>query len=113
METQPNLPLRSANANQLTVDGIKQDWSIRKNGSEGERIHSFVPNISDSLMFDILNFARKFEREAYDKGLLAGTDSSSAALLQQIANLRDKLSAVEAHNEFLAQTLEDSTHGIN
>jgi uncharacterized protein YlaN (UPF0358 family) len=62
------IKLQSANMHQVTVKDQKQDWLIRQNMTNVV-LDTFPANMTDEQMFKIMDFARKFELEAFNAGI--------------------------------------------
>lgn len=112
MITEDLVPLANANAHQLTVKGVKQDWLIRENISDQE-LATLNARISDEDMFAILHFARKYELAALNAGIAFQKDKQNKALNEQIARLLGERAAMIEHNEQLAVTVDRLTRGEN
>lgn len=112
MTTEDLIPLANANAHQLTVKGVKQDWLIRENISDQE-LGTFSARISDEDMFAILNFARKYELAAFNAGVAFQREKQNKALTEQVARLLGERAAMIEHNEQLAVTVDRLTRGEN
>ncbi len=97
------LPLQAANAFQLTEKGRKLDWLVRKNIT-GETLASLPANISDQAMMASLNFARKYELEAFNIGIRFQKGKQNALMKEHINTLIEE-------NERLAGLLEFHTKG--
>lgn len=61
------LDLYTSYCKQLTNKGKKADWILfNKNDEE---IHRFPPTHTESQIFEMLDFAKKFEEIAFNKGI--------------------------------------------
>ena len=103
------LRLASANVNQLTINGLKQEWNVRENIT-GDNLGSFPSNIDDKTMFKILNFAKKYELEAFNIGINFEKGKSNDVLMDRINRLQGEITSLKAHNGALAQHLEEFTN---
>lgn len=110
--TQDLVPLANANAHQLTVKGVKQDWLVRENITD-EELATFNARISDEDMFAILNFARKYELAALNAGIAFQKDKQNVLLQEHNARLAGQLEAMIEHNEQLAAAVDRLTRGEN
>lgn len=100
------LTLSSANAFQLNASGKKSDWDIRRNITN-ESLIKLSSSISDNEIFKILNFARKFELEAFNIGIKFQKDKQNVYLMAQIADKDSLIADLLAENERLATILEN------
>ena len=105
------IPLQSANATQLTNRGKKSDWKVRENITMKD-LKTFPPNINDSLMFDIMNFGKKFELEAFNKGIEFQKKNQNGLLISNIKQLESQIKELTTHNERLSQALENEMNGV-
>ena len=98
------IPIANANANQITSDGVKGDWTIRENITDRE-LATFNGRISDEDMFNILAFARKYELEAFNAGINFQKDKQN----EQVERLISERNAIIVSNEQLSATVERLT----
>tara|TARA_R110000851_G_C13102760_1_gene569230 strand:- start:13744 stop:14115 length:372 start_codon:yes stop_codon:yes gene_type:complete len=105
-----NLPelidIQSAHVTQLANNGVKGDWKVKKNIT-GETLATFPPNISDKLMFGILNFAKKYELIAFNAGISFQKEKQNELLLAKIDELKRLGLELASENERLATILEN------
>jgi len=81
------IDLQSAHVTQISTDADgKGDWHVKKNIT-GEHLHTFPPNINDTLMFNILNFAKRFELIAFNAGIKFQKTKQNEYLQAQINEL--------------------------
>ena len=105
-EVPPDLiHLQNAHVTQLAQDGVKGDWFVRKNITN-EDLHTFPPLIADDLMFNILNFARKFELTAFNEGIKFQKNKQNKYLMAQLEESKLLNIAIKEENERLANILE-------
>ena len=99
------IPLQHANAYQEDGANGKTDWLIRENQTN-RPLFELDKTIRDEQIFQILDFARKYELEAFNKGIEFQKKQSNKPLLDEIKYLREQLEAVTKHDEMLANKLE-------
>lgn len=100
------IDLQAANVTQLTHNGVKTNWTVKKNIT-GETLHTFPPNISDTLMFNILNFAKQYELIALNAGIDFQKKKQNEYLKAQINELVGVNNELAAENVRLAGILEN------
>jgi len=107
MAEQPELiDLQTSHVTQNTNGAVKSDWTVRKNVT-GEAIHSFPPVINDALMFNILNFAKKYELIAFNAGINFQKEKQNEYLKAQIDELAGVNNELGIENVRLATILEN------
>lgn len=99
------IELQSANVQQLTSEGIKGDWVVRKNIT-GESLHSFKP-LPDTVMTEVLNFARHYELKAFNIGIDFQKKKNNAVLEDKIRILTAVNKELADENIRLATLLEN------
>lgn len=102
------IKLANANVTQHTNDGDKTDWKIRANIT-GELLGSLPKNLTSAQVFNILHFARKFELEAFNKGIAFGKQEYKNAYDNTMAQYKETLSKAAIENERLADALDKET----
>ena len=98
--------LQSSHVTQNTIRSVKSDWMVRRNIT-GDAIHSFPPSINDALMFDVLNFAKKYELIAFNAGINFQKEKQNEYLKAQIDELAGVNNELGAENVRLASILEN------
>lgn len=99
------IDLQSANATQLSANGVKSDWKINKNVS-GAILQTFPSTVSDELLFSILDFARKYELIAFNEGINFQKGKENEVLAATVAELQQANAFLIAENSRLADALE-------
>ena len=97
--------LQSANATQLSDNGVKSEWKINKNVT-GEILQAFPATVTDELMFMFLDFARKYELIAFNKGISFQKGKENEVLAAAITELQQANTFLMAENTRLADALE-------
>jgi len=105
MNTTELIALQSANANQNTGNGIKSSWKIKENVT-GDVLCEFPAIVSDQLMFQILDFARKHELIALNEGIKFQKNKQNKAFANDIEHLKTINKQLAEENERLANILE-------
>jgi hypothetical protein len=100
------IDLQASNVTQLSNNGVKGDWTVKKNIT-GEPLHVFPSVISDKLMFEVLNFAKKYELIAFNEGIKFQKTKQNAFLLAQVKELEAVNNEIAAENIRLATILEN------
>lgn len=110
MTTKDVVPLANANAQQLTHNGVKGDWTIRENITDRE-LATFPARISDEDMFAVLRFAREFELAAFNAGVAFQRDKQNTAHRAELDRMVSEREAMIERNNVLAETVERLTRG--
>lgn len=105
MDNKDLIDLQNCNAYQQTNDGNKTDWIIRKNIT-GEELAKFPLNVSDKLMFSIMDFAKKYELIALNAGIQFQKGRQDESLTQENIALKQNLKAATDRTEQLSNILE-------
>ena len=106
------IKLQNSHVTQHTNGHIKSDWSLEANQTD-EKLALFDKTFSEKQMFDILDFARKYELIAFNEGIKFGKSKSHEVFIPKIKILEDRIEFMKAENERLALALENlyiSTH---
>lgn len=99
------IDLQAANITQVSKDGVKGDWKVKKNIT-GELLGTFSSNISDVGIRQVLNFAKKFEIIAFNEGVKLQKTRQNELLRANITELEAVNTALGAENIRLAGILE-------
>ena len=100
------IDLQSAHVTQTTEQGVRSDWNVKKNIT-GEVLHVFPPSISDTLMFEVLNFAKKYELLAFNEGINFQKGKQNEFLSAQITELVGVNRELGAENVRVTTILEN------
>jgi len=106
IDTHEYIDLQSANVQQNTTDGIKTNWIVKKNIS-GEKLGEFPNTIPDDVMFQILDFSRKYELIAFNAGIAFQKGKQNKVLKEQIEILKKANAELANENERLSGILEE------
>lgn len=99
------IELQTAHVNQYTISGVRGDWFVEKNITN-ERLHTFSPLITDEEMSSIMDFARKYELEAFNIGIKFQKQKQNKLLIEQIDQLKKTITELANENDRLAIILE-------
>lgn len=86
-------------------NGTKSDWLVRKNIS-GETLCSLPSSVSDKAMFALIDFTKKYELIAFNKGIEFQKGKQNTLLNREITDLKSAYLSLQAHNDYLADSLE-------
>lgn len=108
--TKEYIKLQTAHCTQHTNEGLKGDWKVEENETN-DNLFVFPPNISDELMFQIMNFARKYELDAFNAGINFQKGKQNAVLQQIINEQKAVIEALGHDNNRLAEVIDKQTKG--
>lgn len=108
--TKELIKLQSAHCTQHTSEGVKSDWKVEENATN-DNLFVFPPNISDELMFQIMNFARKYELDAFNAGIQFQKGKQNEVLQQTINEQLAVIEALGHDNNRLAESIDKHTKG--
>ena len=103
------IDLQSANLAQLTKHGVKGNWDLKKNVT-GEVLYVLPSKLSDQEAYSFLLFSRKYELEAFNKGIKFQKNKQNQLLTQRIKELEKLAIDLKNHNDYLANALELRTN---
>lgn len=101
--------LAHAHVNQTTIKGEKTDWSVEANKTN-KQLAVLPKSLTDAEVFSILDFARKYELEAFNTGIVFGKEKQLKTDEDRITDLETKLRLAGAENERLAEALDIITN---
>jgi len=99
----PDLTLQGAYANQFTRDGVRGDYNLIS--SKQEPLGQWPKKLNDAEVFQLLEFARGFELEAYDLGVKEERDRATAYINEMKRRHENLLAEIRRENERLAEKL--------
>lgn len=101
------IDLQSAHMTQHTTDGhTKTDWSVEKNITN-EQIFVMPKRLTDKEVFAFMNFAKKYELIAFNKGISFQKDRQNELLVATIKELQINNKGLAEENIRLASILEN------
>ena len=107
IESFPELiDLQSANITQISKDGVKGEWKVKKNIT-GETLGVLSSKITDKDVRQVLNFAKKFELIAFNEGIKLQKTRQNELLTAQIKELNAVNNELGDENIRLATLLEN------
>lgn len=98
------IPLAIAHVNQYTTSKGKSQWEVQENETN-ELLAKLPSNFTDSEMFEVLHFARKYELNALDIGMKHMHKELISRFEIEKANLLKVINDLEAANSRLAEKL--------
>lgn len=105
------IPLAHAHVTQHTSGNKRTEWSVQEN--ETDKVLGELPErLTELEIFSILNFARKYELEAFNKGIEFGKEVYKQTFNSEISQLRENLRLARHENERLAEAIEILTNNI-
>jgi len=106
------LDIATSHVTQHTSGHIKSDWSVELNETD-EKIHIFPKHFSDNEIFDIMDFAKKYELEAFNKGIKFGKRKTIKIYQEKLDEATARMKYMAQENERLANALEQIYHNVN
>jgi len=100
--------LQHSHITQHTKNGIKGEWMIKKNET-CEVLQVLPAYITDADMFIIINFAKKYELDAFNAGITLQKDKQNVFLKAQVEELKNSIYQLSVENERLATILDKTT----
>lgn len=97
---EPLIDLQAAHINQQSNGESKTPWSVQKNVTN-EELFELPGNLSESEIFTIMKFARKFELTAFNTGIQFGKETTK----KEVNGLREVIAGLETSNTKLAEKL--------
>ena len=101
------IQLQSAHITQYDTS-VKSDWVVEENITN-KVIQRFPGNISDNLMFTILNFARKYELKAFNAGIKFQKTKQNELLHEKVTQMQKIIDNFATENERLSYIIEIQT----
>jgi len=102
------IKLQSSHITQFSNNGIKTDWMIRENISSKE-MYKLPKILNEQEVFGIIDFARKYELCAFNKGIAFQKTKQNLLFLAQIKDLEKLIIGLKEHNHYLADALDKAT----
>ena len=109
------IKLENAHVTQHINGAIKSEWSLEANSSD-EKLWGFPSTFTEKQMFGVLDFARKYELEAWNAGIKFGKQKTLEVYNPKIKFIEEQIEYMKKENEKLANALENSymnTHEEN
>lgn len=98
------IKLQHSHATQITNGHERSDWSIEANHTN-EQLAIFPSTLTETQMFSILDFAKKYELEAWNQGIKFGSKKTSEVWDKKVKKLQESIDLMRAENERLAEAL--------
>jgi len=107
------LDLASCHITQHTNNNEKTDWSVQLNETN-EEIFKLSKKLNENEVFGIIDFAKKYELEAFNKGIKFQKDKQNKVLKDTIDKQLQLINTLKSENERLATILDKRIKdGIN
>ena len=90
---------------QNTSGHIKTEWKVNLNGTE-TTIQTFPSHFTENEIFAIMDFAKKYELEAFNKGVRFGNKNTVDAYEAKLDAKNNIINKLEMENERLAEALD-------
>lgn len=99
------IPLQSLHVTQHNNGGVKSDWSVEENITN-DRLHTLPARLNEAEVFSITKFAKKYELEAFNKGIDFQKTKQNEYLKSVIKELQFNNDNLAKENVRLANILE-------
>ena len=109
-ELTPLIDLATAHVTQLTKHGKKSKWFVRKNITS-EDLATLRSTFNEGEVFEILDFARKFELIAFNAGIQFQKKLSNAYYKKLLDGHKRVINELTTANTKLADKLKDIIGG--
>ena len=104
-QPQDMIDLANAHMTQHTNGAVKSPWSIEANITDAP-LGKFPAEYSEGQMFQILDFAKKYELEAFNTGVQYGKQIANGVLEPKIEQLLKRIETMKDENERISAALE-------
>jgi len=108
---QPDLALATVHTTQLTNNNTKSDWSLQLNGTN-EEIFTLPKALTDSQVFSIIDFVKKYELIAFNEGIMFQKGKQNEVLKNEIDEHMNIRSLLEEENARLSSVVETLSTGV-
>ncbi len=99
------IPLQASHVTQGTSGHIKTAWSVQLNGTE-DKILELPSTYSEDEIFHIMDFAKKYELEAFNIGINFAKRQGNAYMKDITDKQLNIIKALKSDNDRLASALE-------
>ena len=104
------LELATSHVTQHTTNNGKTDWSVQLNETDKE-IFTLPKQLNETEVFAIMDFVKKYELEAFNKGIEFQKDKQNSVLKITIDSQLNLIKKLEDENERLSDVLDQMTKG--
>lgn len=104
--TKEYVKLENAHITQHTNGAEKSEWSLEANETN-ESLHQFPKTFTEEQMFNILDFARKYENIAWNEGIKFGRDKARDIWEVKLELANKQIIYMREENARLATALEN------
>ena len=98
------IKLENAHVTQYTNGHERSEWSLEANMTD-EKLWTFPSTFTENQMFNILDFAREFEKEAWNAGIKFGRDKAKEIWEPKLRMAEARIEYMKKENERLAEAL--------
>lgn len=105
------IDLQHAHAFQLTRSGVRGPWRVRQNITS-EHLADLPAELTERQVFAVLDFARRFELEAFNVGIAHGKRLAGEIHDPTLTDMQRRLQTVRDENEKICTHLDRLTRGV-
>ena len=99
------IELAASSITQHTNGHIRSEWKVYTTGND-RPIMTFPSTYKENEIFNIMDFAKKYELKAFNAGIKFQKDKQNEVLKEIIENQKTLIEALKNDNERLAEALE-------
>ena len=88
--------------------GFPKDWMVEENITN-RRLGHLPAKLTEAEVFEVIEFCRKYELEAFNAGVHFGKSQRQSVLQPQIEQLKNNLNIARQENERIADALDLAT----
>ena len=105
-QPQDMIDLANAHVTQHTSNSVKSPWSVEANITDAP-LGKFPSHYTEAQMFEILDFAKKYELEAFNTGVQYGKQIANGVQEPKIEQLLKRIDLMKEENERISAALEN------
>lgn len=98
--------LENAHVTQHTNGHERSEWSLEANMTD-EKLWKFPSTFTEEQMFNILDFARAFEKEAWNEGIKFGREKARQIWEPKLKMAEARIEYMKSENIRLSNALEN------
>lgn len=99
------LELAGTHITQHTTGHQKTEWKVQLNGTQTV-IQTFPSHFTENEIFAIMDFAKKYELDAFNKGVRFGNKNTVDAYEAKLNAKENIINRLKAENERIAEALD-------
>lgn len=99
------ITLQSCHITQKSQDDVKTDWAVEENITN-KLLHTLPKKLTDNEVMGVINFAKKYELEAFNIGINFQKEKQNEFLKATILELQNNNDSLAKENTRLATVLE-------